>query len=129
MNKKFRLNKVNHYIFCHFWKRYSNYDYGADDYDTNINYGAEVRLANSSKRIKRYSRDESHFEIVQVHRQTSFTDKIQTRAYTFDDVVGTVGGYIGMFLGYAMVQIPGSIALILNSMKQRRNKGKTNYDI
>ena len=88
-----------------------------------------MRLANSSKRMKRNSRDESHFEIVQVHRQTSFTDKIQTRAYTFDDVVGTVGGYIGMFLGYAMVQIPGSIAMILNSMKQRRNKGKTNYVI
>ena len=88
-----------------------------------------MRLANNSKRMKRNLRDESHFEIVQVHRQTSFTDKIQTRAYTFDDVVGTVGGYIGMFLGYAMVQIPGSIALILNSMKQRRNKGKTNYVI
>ena len=88
-----------------------------------------MRLANSSKRMKRNYREESHFEIVQVHRQTSFTDKIQTRGYTFDDVVGTVGGYIGMFLGYAMVQIPGSIALILNSMKQRRNKGKTNYVI
>ena len=64
---------------------------------------------------------------MQAHRQTSFTDKMLTRAYTFDDVVGTVGGYIGLFLGYAMVQIPGSIALILNSIKQRRNKGKTNY--
>ena len=80
-----------------------------------------------SNRTKRNSRDESHFEIMQAHRQTSFTDKMRTRAYTFDDVIGTVGGYIGLFLGYAMVQVPGSIALILNSMKQRKNKGKANY--
>ena len=60
---------------------------------------------------------EPHFEIVQVHRQTSFTDKMQIKAYTGDDVVGTVGGYIGLFLGYASVQIPTSIASIFNSMK------------
>ena len=91
-----------------------------------FNVGAELRPANRSRMTKRNSRDESHFEIMQSHRQTSFTDKMRTRAYTFDDVVGTVGGYIGMFLGYAMVQIPGSIALILNTMKQRKNKGKPN---
>ena len=60
---------------------------------------------------------EPHFEIVQVHRQTSFTDKIQIKACTCDDVVGTVGGYIGLFLGYACIQIPTSISLIFNSMK------------
>ena len=86
-----------------------------------------ITRSSLKSRKKRDIGQESHFEIVQVHRQTCFTDKIQTKAYTFDDVVGTVGGYIGMFLGYAMVQIPGSIALILNSMKQRKNKGKANY--
>ena len=63
---------------------------------------------------------EPHFEIVQVHRQTSFTDKMQIKAYTGDDVVGTVGGYIGLFLGYASVQIPTSIASIFNSMKNSK---------
>ena len=78
-------------------------------------------------RKKRDIGQESHFEIVQVHRQTCFTDKIQEKAYTFDDVVGTVGGYIGLFLGYAWVQMPSSIAWIFNSMKQSKNKKNRNY--
>ena len=78
-------------------------------------------------RKKRQSGQESYFEIEQVYRQTSFTDKIQTKAYTFDDVVGTVGGYIGLFLGYAWVQIPSSIAWIFNSMKHGKNEKKINY--
>ena len=78
-------------------------------------------------RKKRDSGQESHFEIVQVHRQTSFTDKIQTIAYTCDDLVGAVGGYVGLFLGYAWVQLPRSIASIVNSMKQSKNERKRNY--
>ena len=92
-----------------------------------FNVGAELRPSMRSNRTKRNSRDESHFEIMQAHRQTSFTDKMRTRAYTFDDVIGTVGGYIGLFLGYAWVQLPWSIAWIVNSMKQGKNEKKSNY--
>ena len=42
----------------------------------------------------------------QLYHQSTFTEKIQTRAYTIDDVVGTVGGYVGLFMGYAIVQFP-----------------------
>ena len=31
---------------------------------------------------------------------------MQTRAFTLDDLVGAVGGYIGLFLGYALIHIP-----------------------
>ena len=86
-----------------------------------------ITRPNSKGRKKRDIGQESHFEIVQVHRQTCFTDKIQTKAYTFDDVVGTVGGYIGLFLGYAWVQIPSSIAWIFNLMKHGKNENKINY--
>ena len=51
-------------------------------------------------------RNDSFFEIEQTYRQTSFTEKIQTRAFTFDDLVGSCGGFIGLFLGYALIQIP-----------------------
>ena len=39
-------------------------------------------------------------------RQTRFTNKIQVRAYTLDDLIGSCGGYIGLFLGYALIQFP-----------------------
>ena len=58
-------------------------------------------------------RNGTYFEILQYFLQTSFTDKIQTRAYTFDDLVGSCGGFIGLFLGYALIQIPHSIESIL----------------
>jgi len=54
-----------------------------------------------------------------MYRQTSFKHKIQSRAYTFDDVVGTVGGYIGLFLGYALIQIPDLIAYVSQAIRKR----------
>ena len=58
-------------------------------------------------------RNGTFFEIFQYFLQTSFTEKIQTRAYTFDDLVGSCGGFIGLFLGYALIQIPHSIESVL----------------
>ena len=40
-------------------------------------------------------------------------NKIQTREYVFDDLVGTVGGYIGLFTGYALIQLPELVNLML----------------
>ena len=51
-------------------------------------------------------RNETYFSIRPVFRQTRFTDRTQVRDYTLDDLVGTCGGYIGMFLGYALIQFP-----------------------
>ena len=49
-------------------------------------------------------------------------EKIQKKAYTLDDVVGTVGGFIGLFLGYALIQVPdltGKFCILFkNSIKQ-----------
>ena len=64
----------------------------------------------------------SYFIIQQSYRQIAFNEKIQKKAYTLDDVVGTVGGFIGLFLGYALIQVPDLIgrlfSLFRNSIKQ-----------
>ena len=46
-------------------------------------------------------------------------EKIQVRAYTFDDLVGSCGGYIGLFLGYALIQVPRTIKVRLKSSKRK----------
>ena len=38
----------------------------------------------------------------------------QSRAYTIQSLVGNAGGYLGLFLGYAILQIPQFIALFYN---------------
>ena len=69
-------------------------------------------------------RNDSFFEIQLDFRQTRFTDKIQTRAYTIDDLIGTCGGYIGLFLGYALVQFPQLIEFTFQTLKQKILAGK-----
>ena len=70
-------------------------------------------------------RNESYFWITQEFRQTSFLDKMQVRAYTFDDLVGACGGYIGLFLGYTLIQIPRAITLRFNATKRRNSLHET----
>ena len=67
----------------------------------------------------RISGPNGSFVIKQIYGQTRFTDKIQTRAYTIDDLVGTCGGYIGLFLGYAVVQFPKLLELLYQTIKQQ----------
>ena len=50
---------------------------------------------------------------------------MQVRAYTFDDLVGACGGYIGLFLGYALIQIPRAITLRFNVTKGTNNLHET----
>ena len=44
---------------------------------------------------------------------------MQTEAFTIDDLVGTCGGYIGLFLGYAVVQLPKLIEELYGVIKQK----------
>ena len=43
----------------------------------------------------------------------------QLRAYDFIDLMGNVGGYIGMFLGYALLNMADTLIKITKSIKQR----------
>ena len=40
----------------------------------------------------------------------------QIRAYTFPNLVGNVGGYMGLFLGYAILNFPRLLIKLFNSM-------------
>ena len=59
------------------------------------------------------------FSIKLIFHQTRFTEKNQTRDYTFNDLVGDCGGYIGLFLGYALVHVPWLIEFLFNTIKRK----------
>ena len=41
----------------------------------------------------------------------------QTSAYNIDNLVGDIGGYFGLFLGYAISQIPSTLLMLVNIIK------------
>ena len=41
----------------------------------------------------------------------------QIRAYSFSSLVGNVGGYMGLFLGYAILNFPSLLLKLFNSTK------------
>ena len=65
--------------------------------------------------------------IGQFYRQRRFTDRIQTRAYTLDDVFSAFGGFFGLFMGYAIVHIPdlakSAVDYITGNCRERKNEG------
>ena len=63
-------------------------------------------------------KNESYFVIGQTYRQTQFRDTIQTRAYSFEALVGNIGGYAGLFIGYALAQFPTSVASLFNYLRK-----------
>ena len=63
------------------------------------------------------------FSIVQFYDQIRFRDTIQTKAYPFDSLVGNMGGYMGLFLGYSLVQVPNLIEVMARVvMRQKASK-------
>ena len=41
------------------------------------------------------------------------------KAYDFQSLVGNVGGYIGMFLGYSFLNIPGSLSIMFSTLAEK----------
>ena len=52
--------------------------------------------------------DEVHnlFEVMLEFQDATYMEIHQVRSYSIQDVVGDVGGYLGLFLGFAILQIP-----------------------
>ena len=62
--------------------------------------------------------NETEFTIVTNFRQTSFREIKQIRAYDIDSLVGNMGGYMGLFLGYALLNFPSLVLGFVGLMKR-----------
>ena len=72
-----------------------------------------------------FSYPNGFFHLRQEYLQVRFRDTVSTQEYTFDELVGNVGGYIGLFLGYALIQLPRLIMSLLHSLKKSIRKKRT----
>ena len=55
---------------------------------------------------------------------TKFKEIKQTRAYSVQSLVGNLGGYIGLCLGYAILNLPSTAIEIWKSLKQLGGQGR-----
>ena len=62
--------------------------------------------------------NETEFTIVTNFRQTSFREIKQIRAYDIDSLVGNMGGYMGLFLGYALLNFRSLVLGFVGLMKR-----------
>ena len=60
------------------------------------------------------------FSIVMDTIQTSFLRIEQIRGYDFNSLIGNIGGYVGMFLGYALLNVPNAIVSIFETSRELR---------
>ena len=64
------------------------------------------------------------FHLTQKYHQVRFRDTVQAKEYQLDELVGNVGGYMGLFLGYSLIHLPKLIKTLLLAVKRSINKKK-----
>ena len=69
-------------------------------------------------RLSSSLQNESFFIIEQQYLQKQFRDTVQTRAYTLSDAVGMIGGYLGLFMGYSLIQFPDFLRSFIINIKE-----------
>ena len=52
------------------------------------------------------------------YRQTTFREIKQIRAYDLENLYGNIGGYMGLFLGYAILNLPTMFLFFYGSLKK-----------
>ena len=73
--------------------------------------------------------NESYFVLKMEYKQGRFLETIQLKAYDMNSLVGNVGGYIGMFLGYALLNFPETlIELFKNILMSKSKKDSPSID-
>ena len=77
--------------------------FGGDDYSNEMN--------NSKIEGKNW------FQIEYQVRVQTYKEIVQIRAYTFQSLVGNVGGYIGLLLGYAILNVPSLLLKVWSYIK------------
>ena len=71
-----------------------------------------------------FSTNESYFVFRVAHRQTQFKEIKQIRAYDPESLYGDIGGYMGLLLGYSILNLPSMIALCYGFIKNRFSNQK-----
>ena len=69
--------------------------------------------------------NQSTFRMGGLHRQSTYHETQQIRAYDFESLVGDVGGYMGLFLGYAILNLPNLFFAVKDSAQKIILKMKT----
>ena len=62
--------------------------------------------------------NDSYFTFWVFYRQTTFREITQIRAYDLDNLYGNIGGYMGLFLGYAILNIPTMLFILYGGIKK-----------
>ena len=76
--------------------------------------------------------DDDWFMIEYLIQATTFKEIKQTRAYSVQSLIGNLGGYIGLCLGYAILNLPSMVIDIWMTLKKLgkkdRNEGSSHAD-
>ena len=65
------------------------------------------------------------FYLRQEYHQFAFRNTLSAQKYTLGEIVGNVEGYMGLFLGYAMIQLARLIMSLLHSPRTSIQKKRT----
>ena len=57
-----------------------------------------------------------YFTITFKYKELTYKEIRMKRAYDFQALVGTIGGYIGLFLGYALIMVPEFLKTIISKI-------------
>ena len=63
-----------------------------------------------------------HFSLSITALDTTFKLIELVRAYDIQSLIGNAGGYIGIFLGYALYQMPGAIINVWGRIKNKNQR-------
>ena len=61
-------------------------------------------------------RDPAYFRISLTSADTSFKNVEQIKEYSGQNLIGNIGGYLGLILGYALIQVPLSLFRLIKKM-------------
>ena len=88
-----RLKTVHHYI-GHYKALLSTYDPPCIDMNTLVSYAKET------------SQTEREFQFRIVYTVDEFQEITNVKEFTFEMFWSSVGGFLGIFLGYSVLQVP-----------------------
>ena len=66
-----------------------------------------------------FNQGNNSFGVVVVYETKRYFEIKQIKAYPFDSFTGNVGGYMGLFLGYAILNLPTLTLKFIQNAKQK----------